>query len=83
LPVATIVHALTLAKQAGKRVYVCAGNYAEHVTIDKNVDGVNVYGGLDCSAWTWAANNSVKVAPATTAYRRTRPTRANRASQRS
>src|SRR5947209_3887284 len=44
-PVASIAHALDLAKAASKNVYVCAGSYAEHVVVGSSRDGVGIYGG--------------------------------------
>jgi hypothetical protein len=62
-PYATVGKGLTAAKAAGKREYVCAGTYAETVTVDAAHDGVNVYGGFACATWTYATSNLVKVAP--------------------
>jgi hypothetical protein len=65
---------LPAAKQAGKRVYACAGatNYDEHVLVDgaasATTDGVNVYGGFDCAAWTYAASKKPKIAPSTAGF---------------
>ena len=63
MPVATIGRALSAAKAASKRVYVCAGTYAEKVTVGSALDGVSLYGGLDCSSWAYSAGNTVTVAP--------------------
>src|ERR1019366_2749081 len=63
-PTQTIGRAVDLARPAGKRVYVCAGSYAEQLVVGSSRDGVNVYGALDCVAWTYGAGNKVVVAPA-------------------
>ncbi len=69
-PVATIGHAMDLAKAAGKRVYACgsAGNYAENLVVGSTRDGVKAYGGLDCttapSQWTYNAAKLATIAPA-------------------
>ncbi len=60
-PFATFHAALPAAKSAGKRVYVCATDYDEQVTLDATVDGVSIYGGLACpggdagAAWSYTA----------------------------
>jgi hypothetical protein len=64
-PLKKLQDGIALAKTAGKRLYVCAGTYAENAVIDATKDGVKIYGGLSCSAWTYATSNVVKVAPAT------------------
>lgn len=50
-PFATIGKALSKAKVDGKRVYVCAGSYAEAIVLE---DGVSMIGGYDCSTAMWA-----------------------------
>ena len=62
-PVASIGHALDLAKAAGKVVYVCVGSYAEAVVVDAAHDGARVFGGLDCTSWAYGSANHVVVAP--------------------
>jgi hypothetical protein len=50
-PAKTIGHAIEQAKNKGARVYACAEQFTEAVTI---ADGVTIYGGLDCtSAWAY------------------------------
>ena len=68
LPVATIGRGMDLAKTASKRVYVCAGRFAEKVAIGTSRDGAAVFGGLDCATWHYDTNNKVIVAPAQTGY---------------
>ena len=53
-PYATLGDALTAAESAGKRVYACAPaamTFNEAVTISA---GIEVYGGFDCTSWTWS-----------------------------
>ena len=70
-PVATIGHAMDLAKAANKRVYACgsAGSYTESLTISAARDGVSVYGGLDCttgpSQWAYNTAKVANLAPPT------------------
>jgi hypothetical protein len=78
-PLATIGKALAMGKAKGKRVYVCAGSYAEAVTFE---DGIPVAGGLDCTSpheWkpSGGARSVVKApaSPAATAKAITKPTR--------
>jgi hypothetical protein len=57
-PLSTIDAAITLAKSSGdagapKRVYVCGGTYDEHITVDATRDGAQIYGGLQCSDWSY------------------------------
>jgi hypothetical protein len=50
-PCATIGQALKRAKAESKRVYACGGVYEESVVVDATVDGLAVFGGLDCATW--------------------------------
>ncbi len=61
-PLASIAAGIAAAKTASKRVYVCAGTYAESVTLE---NGVSVFGGFDCSTWAWNAAGRVKIASPT------------------
>ena len=72
-PYATISHALASLGTL-TRVYACAGTYAEAVTVNAAVDGVQVYGGLVCpgsdggsGAWTYGSGFA-SVAPATRGF---------------
>jgi hypothetical protein len=67
-PLATISNGVAAAKASGKSVYVCGGSYAEAVVIDASHDGVNLYGGLDCTSWAYAPANRVVVAPRAPGY---------------
>lgn len=51
-----------------KNVFVCAGTYPEHLVVGAAQDGVGVYGGFDCTAWTHTNTPSVKVQPSTVGY---------------
>jgi hypothetical protein len=61
-PMKTIQAALTKAKSSAKRVYACEGTYDEHVTSGAAVDGVFVYGGIDCALGTYDATKRPIVA---------------------
>jgi hypothetical protein len=72
-PYATLGKAFDEAKASGKRVYACgsAGSYTtENLTIGPSRDGVDLYGGLNCSGnpWTYDATQIAKVVPATAGY---------------
>ncbi|MCL2779843.1 MAG: DUF1565 domain-containing protein [Polyangiaceae bacterium] len=57
-PVRTIGKALSLLD--GKpNIFVCAGNYAEQVSLDGStgIEGIGIYGGFDCIAWKYSASN--------------------------
>lgn len=76
-PFKTIGKALSTAKIDGKRIYVCAGNYAEAIVLE---DGVSMIGGYDCSSATWM-NGSTKsriVSPTSPAMRATNITTTTR-----
>jgi hypothetical protein len=68
-PVQTLGHAMDLAKAQGKRVYACGSNgtFTENLVVDPSRDGVNVYGGLNCtttpSQWTYSATAIATLAP--------------------
>jgi len=65
-PYKTLAKGLAAAKAGGKRLYVCddGTGYAEQVTIDMSLDGVNGFGGFKCSDWTYATSNRSVVRPA-------------------
>jgi len=54
---------------AGKNVYVCLGTsgnaYDEQVILSAATDGVRIYGGFDCSDWSYSKTRSAAVAPKT------------------
>ena len=54
-PCGTVRRAITNALDEGKRVYVCgsAGDYAENLAIDEEMDGVVLFGGFDCYDWSY------------------------------
>lgn len=37
------------------RVFICSGTYPEQVTLDETSNGVNLYGGFDCTSWQYVA----------------------------
>lgn len=53
-PVRTIARGVERARATGKRrVYVCEGDYPEPIVLDALSDGIQLYGGLDCGAFTY------------------------------
>ena len=73
-PVLTVGHAMDLAKAASKRVYACGnnGSYNESLVVGASRDGVNLYGGLDCTTtpaqWAYNASDKATMAPAAKGY---------------
>jgi hypothetical protein len=73
-PVKTIGKAMDLAKAASKSVFACGNNgtYNENLVVGSSRDGVNVYGGLDCtttpSQWKYVATDLASVSPTTAGY---------------
>ena len=61
-PLATIGAAIITATSTKKRVYVCEGSYAESVVL---ANGVAMFGGFDCTTWSWNANGRAKIASPT------------------
>ncbi len=68
-PVQTIAKGISLTGTL-KRLYVCAGTYAEDLSLDATHDGVSIYGGWQCGTWDYLAsaqpmigktNNSAKI----------------------
>ena len=53
-PYKTVTKGPTAAQ--GKNVYVCAGTYAEAVTIEGTLDGARLFGGFDCVGWSYSAS---------------------------
>lgn len=54
-PVATLTKGLVVAKTRGiGRIYVCEGTYPEDVVVDSAHDGISIYGGFKCGAWTYS-----------------------------
>jgi len=51
------------------RIYVCAGEYTETVTIDSGlVEDVKIFGGLSCANWAWTSGAAVHVKPSGGGY---------------
>jgi hypothetical protein len=49
---------------AGKNVYVCVGtkDYKEEtIKLNTGTDGIHIYGGFECSTWTYATTRSAQV----------------------
>jgi hypothetical protein len=55
-PVATITHAISLATAQKAIIFVCDGNYAEHVSVSTKVE---LFGGFTCKTWASNANRPV------------------------
>ncbi|MBX3196911.1 MAG: DUF1565 domain-containing protein [Labilithrix sp.] len=68
VPVRTIARAIERARATGKRrVYVCEGSYPEHVVLDDQSNGLQLYGGFDCASFTYGAAKP-RVEPADPGY---------------
>jgi hypothetical protein len=68
-PLYTLGQAMDAARASGKeRVYACAGTFAEQLVVGAARDGVAVYGGLDCTSWSYGLQNQVTVAPTQSGY---------------
>lgn len=64
-PVATITRGIERARAIGKRrVYVCEGSYPEHVVLDEQSNGLKLYGGLDCTSFTYSGGKPQVEPPA-------------------
>ncbi len=61
-PMKTFASAMIVAKSAGKRIYACASTFTEAVTL---VDGVDVFGGIDCAGKTWTVKGQTVLQPTT------------------
>lgn len=58
-PLATVSAGIRLAKQYGRRVYVCAGTYKENVVME---DGVPMLGGIDCTTdWKFSKTTRARI----------------------
>ena len=68
-PLYTLGQAMDAARASGKeRVYACGGTFAEQLKVGASRDGVAMYGGLDCTSWTYGSQNLVKVVPMQPGY---------------
>jgi hypothetical protein len=54
-PLSSIQAGIALAQQQSKSVYLCAEQYTERITL---VNGVSIFGGLDCSTPSWAITST-------------------------
>ncbi len=52
------------AAAGGKRLFACAGTYAESVTLDTGDKGLSIFGGFDCTSWNWTGKRT-EVRPGT------------------
>jgi hypothetical protein len=65
-PFRTINRGLRAAKTETMRVFVCdsGSGYADPINVDATLDGLSVYGGFECSAWSLASTTRTRVRPA-------------------
>lgn len=52
-PVQTIAKGLSIVGML-TRVYVCAGTYAENISLAPPADGISIYGGFACADWSYS-----------------------------
>ena len=66
-PYATVTKAATVAVSKGlSDVFACGGTYTTALELGgTTVDGINVYGGLECTNWTYSATAVATIAPGT------------------
>jgi hypothetical protein len=64
-PYRTINRALQAANAETRRVFACddGSGYAEPIVIDVALDGLALFGGFECNAWTLAPNVRTRVRP--------------------
>ncbi len=55
-PVQTIAKGLSIVGML-TRVYVCAGTYAENISLAPPADGISIYGGFKCADWSYSGTN--------------------------
>jgi hypothetical protein len=60
MPFKTIGKALSVAKGFFKRTYACddGTGYGDALTVDAALDGTTMYGGFECSGWSYATSRS-------------------------
>lgn len=63
-PFTTLAEGLRRAQVAVKRVYVCddGTGYTGPVSIGPSADGVKLFGGFECSGWTYSTTRRAKLA---------------------
>jgi hypothetical protein len=66
-PFRTIARALHAAKIETMRVFACdeGTGYPDAVALDATLDGVAMYGGFECSGWTYSTDRRARIQPAT------------------
>ena len=66
-PYKTLAKGLQSAKGNVMRVYACdeGTGYLDGLTIDATLDGTSLYGGFECTGWTYATTRRARVHPAT------------------
>ncbi|MBK7580812.1 MAG: hypothetical protein IPI67_11455 [Myxococcales bacterium] len=71
-PYKSLSKAVSNAASAKKRVYACddGGGYTESAALDLSaLNGSGLYGGFDCTAWSYSTTSKAKLAGASTAVR--------------
>ena len=64
-PYKTVAKGLQSAKGNVMRVYACDDGtaYPDALTIDATLDGMSLYGGFECTGWTYAITRRARVRP--------------------
>ena len=63
-PYKTFAKGIDAATTGGKRLFACAGTYAESVKLTAANNGIEMYGGFSCSDWSYSGDKT-EVAPGT------------------
>ncbi|HMI89474.1 MAG TPA: hypothetical protein VK550_35610 [Polyangiaceae bacterium] len=65
-PYKTLMKAMQSANGNVMRVYACdeGSGYTDALTIDVTFDGMSLYGGFECTTWTYATTRRARVHPA-------------------
>jgi hypothetical protein len=66
-PYKTLAYAMDNAKSGGKRVYVCddGTGYPDPLAVGTTGDDASLYGGFECSSWSYATTRRARVHPPT------------------
>jgi len=66
-PFKTLAKGLQIAKGNVMRVYACddGTGYPDALTVDTTLDGTSLYGGFECTGWTYAVTRRARVRPTT------------------
>ncbi len=74
LPFIHLAPALQAAKVQKKRIYICddGRGYSEPIVINEGLDGLQVWGGFECSGWRYGTTRARLTAPVSPVLRITR-----------